>query len=258
MQAGLATALCLLFGLGASSAVAAPPAGRTVLVFAAASTSAALDEIKQAFHKQFGIEVRTSYAGTSTLAQQVVNGAEADVFLSASAPWADFLQKQGLVHQRRSLLANRLVVIVPADAKISLRRPDDLLADAVQHLAMADPDAVPAGVYAKRALKKLGLWERLKPKVAAADDVQHALTYVETGAAEAGLVYSTDAAASQKVKVAMTVDTTLTGPIEYPLLLLRHGGSNPAAVQFFRHLGSPGARHVFERHGFVVRDKQDQ
>jgi len=224
---------------------------KSVVLFAAASTGHAIDEIKAAFEQETGIRVQTSYAGTSTLAQQVVNGAEADVFLSANVKWADFLADKGLVQQRQRLLGNRLVVVVPSGSRLVLSKPDDLLAAAVAHLALADPEGVPAGIYARQALSKLGLWERLKAKVAAADDVQHALAFVETGAAEAGFVYSTDAAASRKVKVALEIDSGLTGAIEYPVLLMKHGASRSAAERFYQYLASPKAKEVFEKHGFV-------
>jgi len=119
------------------------------------------------------------------------------------------------------------------------------------HLALADPEAVPAGIYARQALTRLGLWDRLKDKVAAAQDVRQALVFVETGAAEAGIVYATDAAASAKVRVAMGIDPGLTEPIRYPLVLLKSAESNPAARAFYEFLGSAEAAGVFRKHGFV-------
>ena len=191
-----------------------------VTVFAAASTTNALDEIKAAFTKSTGAEVRTSYAASSVLAQQIENGADADLFISADTAWADHVEGKMPVAKRRNLLGNRLVIVVPSDSKLKLAKPEDLVSDEVQHLALGDPDAVPAGKYAKQALTKLGIWEKLKGKVAPAEDVRHALTYVETGAAEAGIVYATDAAVSKKVRVAVEIPANLTEPVRYPLLLL--------------------------------------
>ena len=233
-------------------------------MFAAASTTNALDEIKAQFTKDSGIAVQTSYAASSTLAQQIVHGAEADLFLSADAKWADYLAKKDQVVRQQDLLGNRLVIVVPADSKIEVKKPEDLLAASIEHLALGEPQSVPAGIYAKQALTKLGLWDQLKAKVVSAEDVRHALTYVETGSAEAGIVYATDAAISKKVKVAAEIPEKLTGPVRYPLVLLKHGESSAAAQSFYRYLSSPAAAKVFQKYGFTVlseikgRSRRDQ
>jgi len=229
----------------------AKPQG-TVLVFAAASTTNALNEIKAQFSKDTGIAVQTNYAASSTLAQQVVNGADADLFISADTKWADFLAKKDQIVQRRDLLGNRLVIVVPADSKIDVKKPEDLLASGIEHLALGEPESVPAGIYAKQALTKLGIWEQLQAKIVATEDVRHALTYVETGSAEAGIVYATDAAISKKVKVAAEIPEKLTGPIRYPVALLKHAEGSAVAQSFYRYLGSPAATKVFEKYGFIV------
>lgn len=224
----------------------------TILVFAAASTTNALNKIKAQFTKETGIVVETSYASSSTLAQQVVHGAAADLFLSADAKWADFLAKENQIVRRQDLLGNRLVVVAPAGSKLEIEKLDDLLTADIKHLALGETQSVPAGIYARQALTKLGLWERIKDKVVSANDVRHALTYVETGAAEAGIVYATDAALSTKVKVAAEIPETLTGPVRYPLALLKHGEGNAAAESFYRYLTSPTAGAVFQRYGFTI------
>ena len=226
--------------------------GQTVLVFAAASTTTALDEIRTRFTQETGIAVQTSYAASSTLAQQIVHGAEADLFISADAKWADYLAKNDRVVQRQDLLGNRLVIVVPVDSKVEVKTAEDLLAAGIEHVALGEPQSVPAGIYAKQALTKLGLWGQLQSKVVSAEDVRHALVYVETGAAEAGIVYATDAAISKRVKVALEIPEKLTGSVRYPLVLLKHGEGNAAAQSFYRHLNSPAAAKVFERYGFTV------
>jgi len=236
----------------ATQARAAAKPKQTVVVFAAASTTNALNEIKARFTKDSGVAVQTSYAASSTLAQQVVHGAEADLFLSADTKWADYLDKQEQVVRRQDLLGNRLVIVVPANTKVEVKKPDDLLAAGIEHLALGEPQSVPAGIYAKQALTKLGLWERLKGKVVSAEDVRHALTYVETGSAEAGIVYATDAAISKKVKVVAEIPEKLTGPVRYPLVLLKHGEGSAAAQSFYRYLSSPAAAKVFQKYGFTV------
>jgi len=224
----------------------------SILVFAAASTTNAVDEVRQRFTRESGIPVQTSYAASSTLAQQIVQGAEADLFISANTRWADFLAAKGLVARQRNLLANRLVVVLPADSKLEVRKPEDLLLPGIEHLALGDPQTVPAGEYAKAALTRLGLWERIEGKAVPGLDVRHALTYVETGAAEAGIVYATDAAISQKVKVAATIPASLTEPIRYPIVLLNHGAGNPGAERLYVYLASAEAAKVFRKHGYAI------
>jgi molybdate transport system substrate-binding protein len=226
--------------------------GSVVVVFAAASATNALDEIQATFSKGKDVEVRTSCAASSTLAQQIVNGAEADVFISADVKWADYVEAKVPVAKRRNLLGNRLVIVVASDSRLEVKKAEDLLSGEVKHLALADPDVVPAGKYAKQALTKLGLWDKVKAKVASADDVRHALTYVETGAAEAGIVYATDAAISKKVKVAAEISEELSGKIRYPLVLLKHGKDTPAAESFYKFLSSPPSLKVFRKYGFTT------
>jgi molybdate transport system substrate-binding protein len=226
-----------------------------VLVLAAASTTNSLDEIRQQFAKETGIEVRTSYAASSTLAQQVVNGADADVFISADQKWADFLDKKGFVAKRQDRLGNRLVIVVPKESSLKVSKATDLTAAAIEHLALGDPESVPAGRYAKQAFTKLGIWEQLKGKVVPAEDVRHALTFVETGNAQAGVVYATDAAISKKVRVAAEVPAELTEPIRYPVALLKHGNGRSSAEAFYGYLLSPAAGKVFEKYGFTVLEK---
>ena len=221
-------------------------------LFGAASTTDALDEIRARFEQTHDAQVRANYASSATLAHQIESGAGADVFLSANVQWVDYLEDKGLVARRRDLLGNRLVVVVPSDSQLRVASLEDLLGEPIERLALGDPEAVPAGIYAKQALVNKGLWERVQKKVVAADDVRRALFYVETGNAQAGIVYSTDAAISDSVKVALEIDADLSDPIRYPLVLLGQGAERPAAVSLFDYLGGPEAAEVFRKHGFTV------
>jgi molybdate transport system substrate-binding protein len=225
-----------------------------VVIFAAASTQEPVEAISQGFRRLHpGVEISASFASSATLAKQIAEGASADLFLSASPQWVTFLQERELVGEQQDLLGNELVAVVAADTTLSIAKPEDLLSDDVGHIAVGDPDSVPAGIYAKEALSRLGLWEKLRDKLVPAEDVRHALAMVETGAAEAGIVYATDAAVSKRVKLAFPFESELTEPIVYPLALLKRGADNPAAVEFYRHSQSEAAGDLFRQAGFRVQ-----
>ncbi len=255
---GRAILTALIYSIALCAAVVRADAAQAdalagkVLILAAASTTDAVEDLSREFmrmHPQ--VTLRTSFAASSTLARQIEAGAEADLFLSANQQWAEVIDQRGLAARQCQLLGNELVIIVPKGSKLKITRPADLQQASVRHVALADVASVPAGIYAKQALEKLGLWTSLEKRVTGAADVRQALQYVESGAAEAGIVYATDAAASRRVKVVAHIDTKLTEPIHYPLMLLAAGKKNPAAVAFYEFMQSPQAAKVFQRHGFV-------
>lgn len=266
-------ACCLLFacasaGCGGRSQggkQAGPPADNqpapteTVLLLAAASTQEPIETIVTNYQRSNpSVAVQCSFAGSPTLAEQIVAGADADLFLSANEAWAQHLADQGLVAERTALLRNRLVLIVPVESDVVITKPEDLLKESVRHVAMGDPEAVPAGIYGKQALEKLNLWSGVQDKVVAGADVRQALSYVETGAAEAGIVYATDAIISDKVKTAFPFALDLTEPVVYPLVLLKSAADKPAAEAFYKHLQSSEALGIFRQQGFgIVERKPD-
>jgi molybdate transport system substrate-binding protein len=223
-----------------------PPA---VHVFAAASTREALEEVARQFQAETGTRVECSLAASSALARQIEQGADADLFLSADERWADYLAERGLVGARRDLLANRLVVVVPLDSALKVTSLADLAGDGVKNLALA-LEPVPAGRYAREALKKAGVWERVQGRVREGGDVRAALTYVARGEAEAGIVYVTDAAASSAVRVALEVPEGLHTPIRYPLVLVRAAADKPESRRFYDYLSGERAMAVFRGAGF--------
>ena len=223
-----------------------------VVVFGAASTADAIDEIKERFERETGIEVRTSYAASSTLALQIADGAAADVFVSANQEWADHLEQEDLIASRRCLLENRLVIVTPADSTLSIDGVEDLLGDEVEHLALADTESVPAGMYAKEALTNLGLWEGLRQKVVPGMNVRQALVNVQRREADAGIVYASDAAVGRKIKVAVEIPAEATGSICYPIVLLKRARENPRAKAFHDYLQSAESAQVFKRYGFLT------
>jgi molybdate transport system substrate-binding protein len=222
-----------------------------VVVFAAASLADALGEIGKDFEASTGHHVVLSFGGSNDLARQIRAGAPAEVFVSASSERMDELQRAGLVRpeDREDLLSNRLVVVVPATAAPSSMTAEDLLG--VGRLALGDPQAVPAGIYARQWLEKRGLWERVRDRVVPTLDVRAALAAVESGNVEAGIVYRTDAAISKRVRVALEVPPGESPRIVYPAALLT-ASRGPAARAFYEHLRSPAARDVFARLEFEL------
>jgi molybdate transport system substrate-binding protein len=232
-------------------AFAAPVSGEEVAVYAAVSLSEALKEVAHGFESETGNKVVLNLGGSNDLARQIRAGAPADVFFSADKDQMDGLEAAGLVRpgDRVDLLSNVLVIVVPASSQAKVGEPKDLVA--IKHLALADPLAVPAGVYARKWLESLGLWERLKDHVVPTLNVRAALSAVESENVEAGIVYRTDAAISKRVKVAFEVSKEQGPQIAYPLAPLA-GSKKPATIELVRYMVSAAARKVYAQHGFLV------
>jgi len=222
-----------------------------VIVFAAASTKEAVEQAARDFQGQTDTPVEVSLGPSSGLAKQIEQGASADLFLSADQASADYLAAKQLVSERRNLLTNRLVVVVPADSDVGVRELRDLADPRIRRLALAEPK-VPAGEYARQALRKAGVWDKVEGRVVGGIDVRATLQFVARGEAEAGFVYRTDALGQSKVRVAVEVEPGLHDPIRYPLVLLRREPIREAARRFYEYLGSEKAAGVFEHAGFGV------
>jgi len=231
--------------------VASPIAAEEVAVHAAASLTDCLEELAQGFEKGTGHKVVFNLGGSNDLARQIKAGAPADVFFSADKAQMDGLEAAGLVRaqDRVDVLSNVLVAVVPAASTARLNGPGDL--QKVSRLALADPQAVPAGVYARSWLESIGLWDELEDKVVPTLNVRAALSAVESENADAGIVYRTDAAISKRVKVAFEVPRDQGPAIVYPLAPLA-GSKKPATAELIRYLTSAAAREVYGRYGFVV------
>jgi molybdate transport system substrate-binding protein len=231
-----------------AASAARPAAADEVVVFAAASLSDAIGEIARGFEARTGHRIVASYAGSNELARQIRAGAPAGVFVSAHPARVDELEKHGLVARanRVDLLGNRLVVVVPADSRLAIARPEHLAA--ARRIAVADPQSVPAGIYAREWLAARGMWEVLKERVVPTLDVRAALAVVDSGSADAAVVYRTDVAAARSARLAFEVPPAEGPRIVYPAALLQP--ASPAARAFYEHLRSPEARAVFERLGF--------
>lgn len=226
-----------------------------ILVSAAASLNNALSEIGTNFQAQTGITVDFNFGASSTLTRQIEAGAPSDIFFSADETQMDLLAKAGLIDRstRVSLLGNSLVVVVPRVSTLQINSPSDLTNAGVKQIALADPKAVPAGVYAKEWLEKLQLWPAIEPKVIPAENVRAALAAVASGNVDAGVVYKTDAAISKKVKVAYEVPRADGPDISYPMALLKDSQQPDAAKKFLAYLSSEEAGQVFTRYGFLLK-----
>ena len=245
---------CAALALFASSNAASADA---LTVFAASSLKESLEEIAQSFLVETGHQITLSFAGSSALARQIEFGAPADVFISASSDWMDYLAERSLIdpESRLDLLSNQLVVIGPVDS-VPLNLGDaDALTDRLQNgrLAMALTEAVPAGIYGKEALETLGLWEGVAQQIAQTDSARAALALVAIGAAPLGVVYRTDARAEPKVDVVAEIPSDTHASIRYPVALVTASDS-PAAQRLLDYLGSPTADKVFERNGFILSE----
>ncbi len=242
-------ALVLLFPLSARA--------QELTVFAAASLTDAMQDIATQWQKEGHPALRQSFGGSSTLARQIEQGAPANLFASADERWMDYLAQRNLIAAgtRRQLLGNDLVLIVPADhpIKVTIDAHLNLLAllGPTGRIATGDPEHVPVGLYAQQALRKLGLWDAVAPRLARTEDVRGALLLVERGEAPAGIVYSTDAAVSSGVAIAGVFPDNSHDPITYPFAVTK-AGDTPEARALMRFLAGPEARAVFLRRGFKL------
>jgi molybdate transport system substrate-binding protein len=224
-----------------------------IFVFAAASLTDALKEVAPAYESESGDKLIFNFAGSNTLARQIREGAPADVFFSADEIQMDNLVRAGLIDPttREDLLSNTIVIVVPEDGPTELT-PAALGEPAVKRLALADPRSVPAGVYAREYLTKLGIWKAVEPKVVPMENVRGALANVESGNVEAGIVYKTDAAISKSVKIAYEVSATEGPKILYPVAMVKDSRNADASKRFLDYLKSEGALAVFKKFGFII------
>ena len=243
----LATAL--LFPLLAAAA--------TLRVSAAASLTDVLQALAPVYQKQTGDTLVFNFGSSSILARQIQEGAPVDFFISADELKMDQLQRAHLIvnASRRSILSNALVIVVPVDSHGTITSPADLASRSVKSIALAEPGTVPAGIYAKQYLRKLGLWPKVVGKVIPTDNVRGALAAVESGNVDAGIVYKTDALISKGVRVAYEVAVAEGPAISYPAAVIGDSKQQQAAQQFLEFLQSPAAQEIFRKYGFLVKPR---
>lgn len=243
--------------IAAFAIVAALPAlaqEKSIMVFAAASMKNALDDVNAGFTKKSGVKVVASYAASSALMKQIEQGAPADVFLSADIGWMDYGAKKKLIADdtRFGLLGNKLVLIATKDSRVDnvkIAPGFDLAALAGNgRIAVGDVRAVPAGLYAKAALEKLGVWASVEGKLAMAENVRAALVLVARGEAPLGIVYETDAKIEPGVKIVGVFPDDSHAPIVYPVALTAN--AKPEAASYLAFLRTQAAKSIFEHYGF--------
>ena len=223
-------------------------------VSAAISLSDALHAIAAKYEPISGDKLTFNLAGSNVLALQIAHGDPADVFFSADEAQMDKLSHGNAIDPttRRDIVFNQLAVVVPKDEALPLKSLTDLADPAVKHLALGDPRSVPAGVYAKAYLEKAGVWAQLETRVVPCENVRAALSAIESGNVEAGIVYQTDAEISKKVRIAFVLPPAHGITIAYPAAVVRDSKQAEAARRFLTYLEGKDARAIFAHYGFIV------
>jgi len=250
--------LMLVIGLaGCSKSNTGKADEKTVItVSAASSLKDALDEINSKYMQTHsGITVTINYGASGALQQQIEQGAGVDLFFSAAAKQMDQLKSKGLIvaETERNVLGNQLVLVVPSDSKVDLQEFVGVTTADIKKLALGEPGSVPAGQYAQEVFTKLGIMDGVKSKVVYGQNVKEVLSWVETGNADAGVVYASDAKVSTKVKVMATAAEDTHSPIVYPAAVIKSSKNQDAAKAFLDYLGSSEAKAIFENKGFTVK-----
>ena len=254
-MAGLALAV-LIAAAPAAALAQSTAAARGPVIFAAASMKTALDAIAAAWTAQTGKAPAISYGSSAVLAKQIEQGAPADLFISADLKWMNYLDKGKFIKAgtRFNLVGNALVLIEPGDASSTLKIAQGFdLAGATGDgkIAVCTIASCPAGIYAKEALEKLGVWAAVEPKLAQAENVRSALALVARSEAKFGIVYATDAKAEPKVKVVDTFPESSHTPVVYPVALVA-ATKNPDAAALLSFMRSQAATKILTGQGFTV------
>jgi molybdate transport system substrate-binding protein len=242
--------LLCCFALAASPVMAA-----NLRVSAASSLTDALHEVAKVYQSETHDTLLFDLGASSTLARQIAEGAPSDVFISADELKMDQLQQRGFIIKasRRSILSNTLVIIVPSDSSLKINSAADLADPAISNIAVAEPQSVPAGIYAKEYLRALHVWDRIKDKVIPTENVRAALAAVESGNVQTGIVYRTDALVSRSVRIAFEVPRTQGPKISYPVAIVGDSKQKAAAQRFIDFLQSPPAQEIFRKYGFLIQ-----
>jgi molybdate transport system substrate-binding protein len=254
-SAGVLVVVALLSPLGPAepAMVNATAAEGVLTVSAAISLSDVMQEIAAAYRQSGGAPVRFNLAGSNALARQIVNGAPADVFISADDVQMAVAEAAGAIVGETKVIvaANQLAIVTLPERADALADGLPPGGDGIRRLAIGDPSAVPAGVYARAYLERKGLWNTYQRHIVPTSNVRAALTAVENGSADAAILYMTDARHSKKVRVAFAIPLNETPFIGYRAAIVSRTANRRAARRFLDFLGGPEARRIFASHGFL-------
>jgi molybdate transport system substrate-binding protein len=222
-----------------------------VLVSAATSLTDVMQRIADAYQTRTGTRIVMNFGASNTLARQIDAGAPVDLFISADVAQMDAVRARVIAATRVDLLSNQLAIAVPEDRPRVIRSARDLADPAIKRVALGDPAAVPAGVYARQYLQRAGVWALVERKVVPVGSVRLALAAVENGAADAAIVYRTDVAAARRARLAFVVPVADAPPIVYPAAVIRSAPHEQAATQLLAFLRGPQAADIFRGSGFI-------
>ena len=251
----IVVSVCPFIQLSCAAPSTTPAQATSLLVSAASSLTDALKEINTLYSAQNpNLTISNNFAASGTLQAQIQNGAPVDIFISAAAAQMDNLQKAQLIvdDTRKNLLKNSIVLIVPSDSVVELSDFKGLISEKIKRVAMGDPKSVPAGIYAQQLFEQLGIASQLQPKLIFGGDVRQILTYVESGNVDAGVVYSTDAKISTKVKIVATAPENINAKIVYPVAVIKASKNIAAARGYEDFLFGAKAKAIFEKYGFSM------
>ncbi len=254
-MAAMAIAILLTVGLSTVSEKQAEAASKKteIIVSAAASLQDSLDKIAVLYEKEHpDIDLVFNYGASGTLQKQIEQGAPADLFFSAGDKQMKALVDKGLISVSKELLKNQLVLVVPSDSKTPITTITQLTDKSFKKIAVGQPESVPAGQYAQQSLTAKNVWDTLQSKLVFAKDVRQVLSYVETGNADAGFVYKTDALTSSKVKIALTVGAHVHKAINYPVGIVKESDHQEEAKAFYSYVQTKEAGSIFTGFGFQL------
>lgn len=252
---GLVASLMLAIGFKVILPTPVDAQTGSLLVAAAASLQDAIEELDPLFESAYpGMTVNYNFAASGTLQQQIEQGAPVDLFISAATKQMDALQDEGLIQTstRRNVLTNSLVLVVPRNSSLGLTSFRQLTRSSVRRVSVGEPRSVPAGQYAEELFRNLGIWDQLQSKLIFGNSVRNVLGTVESGNADAGVVYATDAKISDQVTQVATAPSNLHSPIVYPMAVIADSRNSQAALAYAQFLTSQAAQDVFRDYGFGI------
>lgn len=226
---------------------------KELTISAAASLTDAMDELKEIYEAENNVELTFNFAGSGKLAQQIQQGAPVDVFISANESWLDTLLEEGLIDadSTTDVTGNKLVLIAEKDTTLAYDSFSDINVKELSNIAVGKPESVPAGEYTQKALEAIDKWEEIEPYIVYAKDVRQVLTYVETGNAEIGFVYESDALSSDKVEILTESNPKEHDPIIYPGGVTTETEQEEVAEDFLAFMTSEEAQEILETYGFT-------